>query len=156
MPLLWMYMFSHLPKYNQNFVFSFLSDMAIFHSWKPNYTYTSAYAIHLKVYVRDCYIIPQRQEALACRRIGELTRMTEQEENTKKTLFVPKVFSNMIASKNSESCVSSYSRMAFLVLIHCVCIIFTIFITLQSRPGSSEFPYWISSAHNLRVCLETE
>lgn len=90
--------------------------------------------------------------------IGELTRMTGQKENTKKSLFVPKVFSNMNSSKkaDSEPCVSSSSRTAFLVLIHCVCIIFTIFLTLQSRPGSSEFPYWITSAHHLRVCLQIE
>lgn len=62
----------------------------------------------------------------------------------------------MNSSKKAESYVSSYDRTAFLVLIHCVCIIFTIFITLQSRPGSSEFPYWISSAYSLRVCLEIE
>ncbi|CAG06898.1 unnamed protein product, partial [Tetraodon nigroviridis] len=45
-----------------------------------------------------------------------------------------------------------FSRTAFLVSLHCICIIFTIFVTLQSRPGSSLFswhPFLMTLAFSL-------
>lgn len=105
------------------------------------------------VYIRVGNIIPQRQMAQMCRTLWTNSDDEEERKYEEDAVLAQKFSQNMNSNKkaDSESYISRYSRTAFLVLIHCICIMFSIFITLQSRPGSSECTYCIPPAHSLIV-----